>query len=94
MPKFDATITLSDHHVAMSGLTGPAASTVVREAVKRIAGAVSIDVEAQSYPPQLPWVVLYKPGRSVLPDTPVWKELQQQVEAVATAALVGAGKSV
>ena len=44
-------------------------------------GAGRIDVEAKSYPPELPgWVILRTPGRSDAPDRPAWLELVHQVE--------------
>jgi hypothetical protein len=65
----------------------------VRQAVQRITGAGWIDVEALSYPPAIPgWVILYEPGRGSAPDITEWRDLHREVEAMATAALVGAGK--
>jgi hypothetical protein len=91
--EFDATITLNDHHLTTSGLSAPEAVTAVRQAVERMDGAGWIDVAAWSYPPATPgWVILYPPGRAAAPpDRPEWQELRRQVEAIATAALVGAG---
>jgi hypothetical protein len=84
--------TTSDHHLFTSGLSGPRAVTAVRQAVKRMDGAGWIDVAAQSYPPNTPgWVILYPPGRATAPDMPEWQERRRQVEAIATAALVGVG---
>ena len=84
---FDATITLDDHHLDTAGLSDreAEATAAVREAVERMEGAGWIDVEAQSYPPELPgWVIVYPRGRCFTPDTPVWRALQHQVETVAT----------
>jgi hypothetical protein len=92
--RFDAVITIGDHHLAPAGLAGRRSEAVaaVRTAVERMDGAGWIDVEAQSYPPELPdWVIVYPRGRSNIPDTPAWRELRRQVEAVAAAALVAAG---
>ena len=90
--EFDATITLNDHHLSTAGLSGPEAVTAVRQAVERMVGAGWIDVAACSYPPDTPgWVILYPPGRATAPDRPEWQELRRQVEAIAIAALVGAG---
>jgi hypothetical protein len=89
---FDATITLNDHHLATSGLSGPEAVAAVRHAVECMDGAGWIDVEAQSYPATLPgWVILHPPGLFAAPDTSDWRDLQHTVEAMATAALAGAG---
>ena len=55
-------------------------------------GAGCIDVEAQCYPPRSAgWVIVYPPGRCITPDTPVWRELRQRVEAAATTTLAAAG---
>jgi hypothetical protein len=91
---FDAVITLNDHHLAKAGLTErrSEAVAVVRSAVERMDGAGWIDVEAQSYPPELPgWVILYRRGRGERPDTPAWRKLRHQVEQTATDALMAAG---
>jgi hypothetical protein len=92
MTPFDATITLNDHHLERSGLSAPEAVAAVRQAVERMDGAGWIDVEAHSYPASLPgWVILYSRGQSAKSDTSAWRNLQREVETIATAALVGAG---
>jgi hypothetical protein len=56
-----------------------------------MAGAGWIDVEAHSYPANLPdWMILYRPGRGAPPDMSAWHELRHAVETMATAALTGA----
>jgi hypothetical protein len=80
---FDATITLNDHHLEAAGLSGCKAQAIaaVREAVGRMEGAGSIDVEAESYPPGAAgWVIVYPRGRCVTPDTTGWRELRHRVE--------------
>jgi hypothetical protein len=49
----DATITVTDDHLAAAGLSAEEADAVVavRAAIDRMDGAGWIDVEAQSYPP-------------------------------------------
>jgi hypothetical protein len=91
--RFDACITLNDHHLAAAALSGRKTEAVaaVRQAVEQMAGAGWIDVEAHSYPANLPgWIILYPRGRAAAPDTPAWRELRHTVEVVATAALIGA----
>ena len=91
--SFDATITLTDCHVALSGLTGPAAAVVVKRAVKRMLGATWTDVEVLPFRSHLPgWVIVYPAGCGGIPDTPAWRELRRTVEVTAAAALVAFGK--
>ena len=64
--RFDACITLNDHHLAAAGLSGREAEAVaaVRQAVEKMAGGGGIDVEAHSYPATLPgWVILHRRSR-------------------------------
>ncbi len=85
MQPFDAVITLNDHHIALSGLSGAEAIAAVRRAVEAMPGARQVRVEAESYPLHLPgWVLVYpiRRGRSSYP-------LRRAVEDKATAALAG-----
>jgi len=95
MPRpFDATNTHNDHHLDTAGLSDRKYKAVaaVREAVARMEVVGWIDVEAQSYPPELPgWVIVYPQGRCVTPDAPEWLELRHLFETVATSALTAAG---
>jgi hypothetical protein len=91
---FDAAITQNDHHLATAGMADrpTEAGAAVRRALDRMDGAGSIDVEAQSYPANLPGlVILFPPGRAVAPDTPEWRDRRGNVELLVTAALIGAG---
>jgi hypothetical protein len=62
--EFDATITLNDHHLSTSGLSGPEAVIAVRQAIERMNGAGWIDVAAWSYPPRHAWLGDPLPARA------------------------------
>jgi hypothetical protein len=95
MPEFDATITIGAERLAANRLTDRCeeAAATVRQAVERMDGANWIDVMATaiSIPRRYPMSVVYPCGHCLTPDTDEWRELQQRVEEVVTAALMAAG---
>lgn len=92
MERFDATITVGRHHLAVAGVAfekREAVAGAVRAAVERLTGAGSIDVSVQGYPPECPgWVIVHPQGRANTPDTPEWRTQRLLVEGAVRGALI------
>jgi hypothetical protein len=82
---FDTCIRLNKTDIEKAGLSVSLVIADISAAVRRMNGVGWVDVDLGADLPSV--VVIYGPGRSVVPDSPRWRHMQRRVEAVAQAAV-------